>query len=498
MGMIAIEKSIEKKIHVSTHTVSEFFQKDLGTIALPPYQRPYVWERVRIEQLFQDLLEHFFTYSKGRYIFDENAPLYYLGSVLFHEIDNKDKFYIIDGQQRITTLLLLDKKAHGSSSILDQGKWNLNYNSRLSTAHIKKNFAELASYDHYSVIVDYLSSIYGKLVFSFIMTNSEDDAFTFFDSQNNRGISLDAVDFLKSYHLRELKGKEEEQKVFVKKWDSNNAGQALNHLFEVVLWRSRNWKGNAIQFENKDLILEAFQKNTKQSDGTEIKLYANKNNVLATSLSFTAHKGLKLELNPLFVQVSPEEYPFTLRQPIYRGVGFFLYVEKYYRLYNLLFQDEGNEYVSDVTKKLIVDYNYYFQNFFKLLVVMYYDKFKDEQLYAFMLWIDYLLGAFRVNQATIVSQTAVKILRDYKQNLIDVIEAAYDPEDIIDFIKNYKISGNDLKVIYAKTIDDYGAENGIRNRYRKTVLDFYGIDEKSTLAEKYLWIANKINSSKHA
>lgn len=496
--MITVDNETEKKIEVSTHTVSEFFQMDLGEVALPPYQRPYVWDRMKIEQLFQDLLEHFFTYSNKKYIFDENAPCYYLGSVLFHENINNGKSYIIDGQQRITTLLLLDRKVFKSSSILYQGKWNLNYNSRLSTAHIKKNFVELASYDHFNVIADYLSSIYDKLVFSYIITNSEDDAFTFFDSQNNRGVSLDAVDFLKSYHLRELKENEEEQKVFVRKWDSNNAGQGLNHLFEIVLWRSRNWKGSAIQFENKDLILEAFQKNTKHPNGAGIKLYANKNNVLANSLSFTARKGLKLELNPLFVQASPEEYPFALRQPIYKGVGFFLYVEKYYHLYNLLFQTNGNEYVIDITKFLIKDYNYYFQNFFKLLVVMYYDKFKDEQLYSFMLWTDYLLGAFRVNQATIVSQTAVKILRDYKQNLMDVIEAAYDPEDIIDFIKSYKISGNDLKLIYAKPFNEYGAENGIRNRYRKTVLNFYGIiDENSTLAEKNLWIVNKINASNH-
>lgn len=496
--MITVDNETEKKIEVSTHTVSEFFQKDLGVIALPPYQRPYVWNRRKIEQLFQDLFEHFFTYSNGKFIFDENAPLYYLGTVLFHENAKNDKFYIIDGQQRITTLLLVDKRVHKCLSIIDQGKWNLNYNSRLSTAHIKKNFAELTSYEHFSVIANNLRSIYSQLVFSFIVTNSEDDAFTFFDSQNNRGVSLDAVDFLKSYHLRELKEKEEEQKFFVKKWDSNNAGQALNHLFEIVLWRSRNWKGNAIQFESKDLILEAFQKNTKQSNGAGIKLYANKNNILATSLSFTARKGLKLELNPLFVQASPEEYPFALRQPIYKGVGFFLYVEKYYHLYNLLFQTSGNEYVIDITKFLIKDYNYYFQNFFKLLVVMYYDKFKDEQLFAFMLWADYLLGAFRINQATIVSQTAVKILKDYKQNLIDVIEAAYDPEDIIEFIKNYKISGDNLKAIYAKPINEYGAENGIRNRYRKTVLDFYDIiDNKSTLTEKNLWITNKINASNH-
>ncbi len=484
-----------KELEVYTSSIVDFFEQNIGEIALPDYQRPYIWNQEKIEQLLQDWVEHFFVESNGNLKLNSDAPCYYLGTVLFHK-EYDEKFHIIDGQQRITTLLIIDHAVNGNSSTLSKGKWNLNYNSRLSRANIKKNFLELSGFKYFKTISDHLAEIYRKLVLSVIITKSEDDAFTFFDSQNNRGVSLDAVDFLKSFHLRELKGKDKEQEIFVKKWDSSNAGQFLNHLFEIILWRSRNWKGRSLQFENKDLILHTFQKKTKKSTDHLIKLYSNVNNKRASLISFSAQKGMKLELDPLFVQVSPEEYPFTLRQPIQRGVGFFLYTEKYYHLFDMLFQKKANDIVNDVVGNLIIDYNLYFQNFFKLLVIMYYDRFKEEKLWAFMLWADYLLGAFRINQATIVEKTPIKILRDSKENLLDVIESSYDPDDVISFIREYTISGVKLEDIYNKPLDQYGSINGIRNNYRKTVLKYYMMENNtSELSNKYEWIFEKLKNA---
>src|SRR5690606_579402 len=122
-------------------------------------------------------------------------------------------------------------------------------------ANIKTNYSYLKHSESLARIKEFVASILGKLIFTVIITNCEDEAFTFFDSQNNRGVSLGAVDFLKSYHLRELKDKIDIQTKFVKQWDSNNANQFLDELFSQTLWRSRNWKGKNIQFENKDLIL---------------------------------------------------------------------------------------------------------------------------------------------------------------------------------------------------------------------------------------------------
>ena len=118
--------------------------------------------------------------------------------------------------------------------------------------------------------------------------------------------------------------------------------------------------------------------------------------------------------------------------------------------------------------------------------VAYYDKFKDYKLVEFGLWLDYLLGSYRVKQHTIVRQTIVKILREKSQNLLDVIEMAYRPEDVFSFIEN--ITNDDLY----KDVNDYGTENGVRNIYRRNNLDFFNKVEKDNerinLGNKLSWI----------
>lgn len=481
----------DKDLKVYTEVIADFFENPIGDIRLPDYQRPYVWSGEKVEQLLQDWYEHFFTDDEK---YKDDAPFYYMGTVLFYK--NETKFDVIDGQQRITTLLLIDQFLNETTSYLKQGKWDLNYNSLLSSANIKNNYKDLKYSEFIVKIRDYISAIFDKLIFTIIITNSEDDAFTFFDSQNNRGVSLGAVDFLKSYHLRELKDKLEIQTKFVKQWDSNNANQFLDLLFSQTLWRSRNWKGKNIQFENKDLILKNFQKDTHKDDDNDIlKLYSNVNNRFASSLVYDEKKGILVNLAPLSMQLSPALYPFALRQPIQKGVGFFLYAEKYYALYELLFERKEVPEIIDVLQKLSKSFNSYFKSFFKLAIVIYYDKFKDEKIFDFALWLDFLLGSLRVNQATIVAQTPVKILRDASQNFFDVIELSYRPEEIFEFIRKLNMNGSKINDLYKKEVKDYGAENGVRNQYRKDNLVFYKLeksDDENELSNKKQWIYERL------
>src|SRR5690606_21063436 len=223
--------------------------------------------------------------------------------------------------------------------------------------------------------------------------------------------------------------------------------------------------GKNIQFENKDLILKNFQKDTYKEDCNEqLKLYSNVNNRFASSLVYDAKNGIQVQINPLHMQLSPALYPFALRQPIQKGIGFFLYAEKYYALYDLLFEKHEIPEVIEVLNTLVRSFNSYLKSFFKLAVVIYYDKFKDEKIMEFALWLDFLLGSFRVRQATIVAQTPVKILRDANQNFFDVIELAYRPEEIFDFIRKLHVDGNNINSFYSKEVNDYGSENGVRNQ----------------------------------
>lgn len=481
----------KKELNVYTQKVSNFFEDPLGDVGLPDYQRPYVWNHEKIEQLLQDFLDHFFSKEEK---FNEDSPYYYMGTVLFYE--QNSKYDVIDGQQRITTLLLINQFLKNDFSYLKQGKWDLKYNSLLSSANIKNNYTYLKQSEHLVKIRDHIATIFDKLIFTVIITNSEDEAFTFFDSQNNRGVSLGAVDFLKSYHLRELKDQIDIQTKFVKQWDSNNANQFLDELFSQTLWRSRNWKGKNIQFENKDLILKNFQKDTHKEDKNDVlKLYSNVNNRFASSLIFDSKQGILVNLNPLSMQLSPALYPFALRQPIQKGIGFFLYAEKYFALYELLFEKKEVLEVIEVFHSLIKSFNSYFKSFFKLAIVIYYDKFKDEKIFDFALWLDFLLGSIRVNQATIVAQTPVKILRDASQNFFDVIELSYRPEEIFEFIRNININGSNINYFYSKEVKDYGATNGVRNQYRLSNLDFYKSelkDGEQQLTNKKQWIYERL------
>lgn len=81
---------------VVSYSLDEFFTK---TYVVPAYQRNYSWTEKEIRELLTDLLD-FFDNSK--------EPYYLLGDVIVVDTKSSDyDFEIIDGQQRITTLMLL-------------------------------------------------------------------------------------------------------------------------------------------------------------------------------------------------------------------------------------------------------------------------------------------------------------------------------------------------------------------------------------------------------
>lgn len=78
-----------------------------ATLQLDHYQRPYVWDRHKVNQLLEDLDE--FTHSGN------GQKIYYLGTLLLHRNDEKKARYVIDGQQRLSTLAVLYHTLHNES-----------------------------------------------------------------------------------------------------------------------------------------------------------------------------------------------------------------------------------------------------------------------------------------------------------------------------------------------------------------------------------------------
>lgn len=76
------------------HLKDIFENNDIQKISVPSYQRAYSWEQKQLDQFIGDLIEMTSNDKKG----------YYFGHFIFEENDNS--YFVIDGQQRITTFIL--------------------------------------------------------------------------------------------------------------------------------------------------------------------------------------------------------------------------------------------------------------------------------------------------------------------------------------------------------------------------------------------------------
>ncbi len=87
-------------------TVNDFFALTGTIFSIPVYQRNYTWEEENCEKLLQDIIN-----------ISQNKKTHFMGSITYilHLIDDEkslrqlQEFVIIDGQQRITTIMLLLK-----------------------------------------------------------------------------------------------------------------------------------------------------------------------------------------------------------------------------------------------------------------------------------------------------------------------------------------------------------------------------------------------------
>ena len=200
--------------------------KDLLNInlALPSYQRPYRWSVKSSNTLFIDTYE----------AFKNGINEYRLGSVILHK-ERSGKYNIVDGQQRLTTLSILLYCLGDDKQRLLKEKY-----SKLSNDAIVTNFGVLSKRaneltdDEFKKYKDYLLN---QCTIVQIVTDSEQEAFQFFDSQNSRGKELAPHDLLKSYHLREMNSEDENQKIkIINSWENMNQDD-LDDLFRNYLIR---------------------------------------------------------------------------------------------------------------------------------------------------------------------------------------------------------------------------------------------------------------------
>lgn len=272
-------------------------------LAIPTYQRPYSWSVKSTNLLFQD------TYQA----FKDGIEEYRLGSVILHK--ENERYNIVDGQQRLTTLSilfyclgekghLLREKFKGSDKAI-----HLNF-------QVLKNLVNDLSSDERK---DYKMYLLENTTTVQIVTSNEQEAFQFFDSQNSRGKALAPHDLLKSYHLREMNDVRETEKVeIINQWEQMNQEQ-LHILFTNYLYPLSQWyrgKNGLYYSTNK---INTF-KGTKPNVLYQYAMYHKSSHLFVEQ--FNSNGSRELLATDALNQ-------FQLTQPILAGKRFFHYVDHY-------------------------------------------------------------------------------------------------------------------------------------------------------------------------
>lgn len=93
------------KLSIDQRNVMNLFQDKRSDFLIPDYQRPYAWDESKCNTLWEDL----FTFAFPNENFDNfnDEEEYFLGSIVTYLNKENNKLEVIDGQQRLTTLMLL-------------------------------------------------------------------------------------------------------------------------------------------------------------------------------------------------------------------------------------------------------------------------------------------------------------------------------------------------------------------------------------------------------
>lgn len=201
---------------------------------IPEYQRPYKWSIQNVQDLLTDITNAIEDAEKYRSKFK-----YRIGTIILHEKEN-GCFDIVDGQQRIITLLLLKHylEPDFSCSILEK-----DFTNKVTQTNMHNNYYfiwewfSLKSEETRTAFIDALEDILEAVLIS---VKKVAEAFQLFDSQNTRGKELDPHDLLKAYHLREMKQYPYEMVHAVTKWEAKDTRQ-IRELFDLYLFPIWNW-----------------------------------------------------------------------------------------------------------------------------------------------------------------------------------------------------------------------------------------------------------------
>ncbi len=483
---------MSKQIESEKLLVKDVFQR---FYRIPEYQRPYVWGSDQVTELLDDV------YASSQSNRQENQSQYFIGSLVLHKkekLENGIKFIeydLLDGQQRLTTLLLLTavvrdltpasheariksckesiyrmavpddniperlrivfdirkevsefvesyiKTDGGTNKIEDLIKLagengNKNNNENEIDISIRNMAKAIMTIRDYFSSNDRLDAVFpylrSNVVMIYVAADELDDAFRLFTIMNNRGVKLRSSDILKADNLALVRD-ENKRKEYAKEWEEieNYFSDDFDNFLSQIRTVLVKTKANLT-------LLKEFEEN----------IYNPK--------SFDRSTKIFTPLRPL----------------INKGEETFKFIKKYYDNYIELFDKDNYSYNNSFKYKnlLTVMEKGLEADYWVAPILKYYDKFKEEKIIEFLELLDNKFSADWINglSPTVRIENINSIIKkiDLSSNTTDVLNSNELTFNSNDFIRI--LSGD----IYSKRFA----------RYVLLKLDYLYLSETSKLS----------------
>ena len=304
------------KLNVDQKTIKDLLQDKRADFLIPDYQRPYAWGESECQTLWDDIFS-FAIPDDGRTEFDSNSE-YFLGPIVTFKNEN-NKMEVIDGQQRLTTIMLLlrafyekfgymqDKASISTKQNIEKCLWKtdefgepnmseLKINSEVATEKNKEEFLDILrngkttdsqksqyaqNFRFFQKCIDNFLSQY-PTYFAYLPTRimnncillpieaeSQDTALRIFSTLNDRGKPLSDSDIFKAqfYKFYSSLGKKDE---FIERWKELEelcsrifhpiSGTPMDELFTRYMYYLRAKKG--IKSSTTEALRKFYEKDS--------------------------------------------------------------------------------------------------------------------------------------------------------------------------------------------------------------------------------------------
>ena len=305
------------KLNIDQKSIKDLFSDNKADFLIPDYQRPYAWQDKECQTLWDDIFT--FAFPENDYTkFNSSNDEYFLGPIVTFKNEDK-KQEIIDGQQRLTTLMLLlrafyekygsmkDQQSVKTKEMIEKCIWKtdefgnpnmseLKIDSEVATDNEKEQFlrilktglAEDKDKSNYAVnyrffqgkIAEFLSTFPGY--FSYlpirilnncillpIEAESQDTALRIFSTLNDRGKPLSDADIFKAQFYKFYAGKNKKD-AFIEKWKELEvlctnyfhpiSGTPMDELFTRYMYYERAKMGN--KSTTTEALRKFYERNT--------------------------------------------------------------------------------------------------------------------------------------------------------------------------------------------------------------------------------------------